>query len=285
MKRQIALFTLFLIMSNCSELSQILKQVNIQKPTAEIQNISLEKLSLEKADLLFHIKISNPNPVAIHLAGFDYDLVLNENSFLKGDNGSKIDINASDDGFVNFPLTLNFQNLYNTYQGLKEADEILYTLNLGLNMELPFLGNVRIPISKSDQLPTVKIPGIQVKSINMDQLSLTKADMILQIEVDNPNKWALNLNKMNYNLIVNSKKWAVGDLSQKVSVQGKEKSILEIPFSLNYLDVGASVFSMIKNNQNFNYQLSGSADIGSSLKILQNFNFPFEKVGSIQLGQ
>jgi len=286
MKRILILIVAFtLILSNCSELTQILEQVNIKKPAAEIAGISLQNLSLDKVDLLFDIKITNPNPVGINMAGFDYDLVLNDNSFLKGEDGSKIDVKANGNGSIKFPLTVNFKDLYNSYKDLKDADEILYTLNLGLNVNLPVLGNIRVPVSKSDKFPTIKIPNIKLKTIKMDKLSLTKADFNLQIEVDNPNKWNLNLNKMDYNLVVNDKNWAVGNLTEKLNVNGKEKSVLEIPFSLNYLDVGASVFNMIRNNQNFEYKLTGNADVGSSIKFLQNFDFPFEKGGTIKLSK
>ena len=282
MKKIIPIIVLItLMLSQCSELTQILEKVNIKKPTAEISGITLQNLSIEDADLLFDIKIKNPNPVGVKFAGFDYDLILAENSFLKGDDNSKLDIEANGTGSIQFPLTLNFSDLYATYKNLKDQDEIDYTLNLGLEVDLPVLGTVRIPISKSDVLPTLKIPNIKLEGINIKKLNLTSADFLVKIDVGNPNKWSLNMNKLNYNLIINDKTWALGEITEQLNLEGKNVNSIEIPFTLKYLDVGASVYGMLKNNQSFKYKLEGNADVSSSIKYLKNFAFPFEKDGEI----
>ncbi len=276
---------LLLILSQCSELTQILEGLTVQKPTAEVAGISLQNLSPQDADLLFNIKVSNPNSVGIKLSGFDYNLLLQDNSFLKGDEGSEIDIAANSNGVIKFPLTVNFNDLYNTYQNLKNEDEINYTLDLGLNVDLPVLGMVRVPVSKSDKLPTLKIPGVKLKTIKLDNFSLTKASFNLQFEVNNPNQWNLNLNKMDYNLVVNNKKWAVGNITEQIKVKSRDKNLVKIPFTINYLDVGSSVFNMIKNDAVFDYKFTGNADVGSSVKFLESFSFPFEKSGSVNLAR
>jgi len=285
--KQLSLISLLLllILSQCSELTQILEGLTVQKPTAEVAGISLQNLSPQDADLLFNIKVSNPNSVGIKLSGFDYTLLLQDNSFLKGDEGSEIDIAANSNGVIKFPLTVNFNDLYNTYQNLKNEDEINYTLDLGLNVDLPVLGMVRVPVSKSDKLPTLKIPGVKLKTIKLDNFSLTKASFNLQFEVNNPNQWNLNLNKMDYNLVVNNKKWAVGNITEQIKVKSRDKNLVKIPFTINYLDVGSSVFNMIKNDAVFDYKFTGNADVGSSVKFLESFSFPFEKSGSVNLAR
>jgi len=276
---------LLLILSQCSELTQILEGLTVQKPTAEVAGISLQNLSPQDADLLFNIKVSNPNSVGIKLSGFDYNLLLQDNSFLKGDEGSEIDIAANSNGVIKFPLTVNFNDLYNTYQNLKNEDEINYTLDLGLNVDLPVLGMVRVPVSKSDKLPTLKIPAVKLKTIKLDNFSLTKASFNLQFEVNNPKQWNLKLDKMDYNLVVNNKKWAVGNITEQIKVKSRDKNLVKIPFTINYLDVGSSVFNMIKNDAVFDYKFTGNADVGSSVKFLESFSFPFEKSGSVNLAR
>lgn len=284
MKKLILIFTLILIfLPHCSELTQILKSVGVQKPTAKIDNITLQNLNLEAADLLMNIEIANPNQVDIKLAGFDYELELADNSFLKGNEGSELDIPANSTGMLKFPLTLNYQDIYKTYQNLKDKDEINYTIHLGLDVNLPVLGAVRVPISKSDKLPTLKRPSVRLSNLKLNNFSLTNATFNLELRVDNPNQWTLNLNDMDYNLVVNNTKWAVGEISEKVAIKSNNTSIIQIPFALNYLDVGSSVFSMIKNNSDFEYKLTGNADVGSSIKFLENFSFPFEKSGRVNL--
>ena len=73
-----------LILTNCAELMKIAQQGNIQKPAVRVSSARLAGLSFDKADLIFDIEISNPNSIGVSLAGFDYDLLLNGQSFLKG---------------------------------------------------------------------------------------------------------------------------------------------------------------------------------------------------------
>ena len=63
---------------SCATLNTILNQMNVQKPTVEITNAQISDLSYDDLNLLFDIQIKNPNTVGINLAGFDYELLINE---------------------------------------------------------------------------------------------------------------------------------------------------------------------------------------------------------------
>ncbi len=75
------LFVLFLMLSfySCSTLNSILNQMNVKKPTVNITNAKISNLSFNDLDLVFDIQINNPNTIGIYLAGFDYELLINEN--------------------------------------------------------------------------------------------------------------------------------------------------------------------------------------------------------------
>ncbi len=284
MKTIIVLFSLILIFTaSCSELTNVFEQVSIKKPAAKINDIALQKVNLSQATIALNVQISNPNPVNIKLAGFDYDLKIEDNSFVSGNKTDQLSIEAQGTNSIKFPLTLNYKALFNMYNDLKNNDAIDYTIDLGLNVNLPVLGTVRIPVSKSDKLPIMKTPHIQLNALNLTDMSLTKANFVMALKIDNPNKWSLDLNRLSYTLEINNRSWIDGRIPEKINLAGKETSLLKIPFTLNYFDVGKSVYSLIKSERNINYQINGNADIGSSISFLENFDFPYQRSGVIKL--
>jgi LEA14-like dessication related protein len=276
------LITIFSI-NQCAEMINILNQANIQKPVVNLSDVKMTGLSFDSVDLLFHIDIDNPNNVGIKLAGFDYDLQIEDNSFINGkqDNGLAIKANGSE--IIKLPLTLKFKDIYNTFSIVKDLDSVQYKLNSGLSFNLPVLGDIRIPVTKSGNIPTLKLPSINFKKLKMDQIKLTGADLTLQIKVDNHNAFAFILKNIDYKLNVAGTQWIDGKMNQSMNISAKQENIINIPISLNFLSMGQSVYNIVNGNQSLNYSLKGNADMGSSLPLLGDFNIPFNQTGNTNI--
>jgi LEA14-like dessication related protein len=276
------LITVFSI-NQCAEMINILNQANIQKPVVNLSDVKMTGLSFDSVDLLFHIDIDNPNNVGIKLAGFDYDLQIEDNSFINGkqDNGLAIKANGSE--IIKLPLTLKFKDIYNTFSIVKDLDSVQYKLNSGLSFNLPVLGDIRIPVTKSGNIPTLKLPSINFKKLKMDQIKLTGADLTLQIKVDNHNAFAFILKNIDYKLNVAGTQWIDGKMNQSMNISAKQENIINIPISLNFLSMGQSVYNIVNGNQSLNYSLKGNADMGSSLPLLGDFNIPFNQTGNTNI--
>jgi LEA14-like dessication related protein len=261
----------------------LLKKGSIEEPDVKVTKTRLADLSFSQVDLVFDIQIDNPNPVGISLAGFDYDLLLNNISFLKGEQEQALKIKANDVATIQLPLSLLFENIYTTYQRLKNEDIASYTLNTGLTFDLPVLGELRIPVSTSGEFPAIKIPAVSIKYLKMNRLSFTGADFSLAIAIDNPNSFSFIINNLTYNLKVNETLWAEGQTSENMSIPAKEDNTLLIPFTLNLMQIGSAIYQEINQGKRFNYQLSGEANMSGSQAILDHINLPFDIAGKIDL--
>ena len=272
-----------LILTHCAELMKIAQQGNVQKPAVRVSSARLAGLSFDQADLIFDIEISNPNSVGVSLAGFDYDLLLNNQSFLKGDQKDKTEIKANDIATLQLPLSLNYANIYQTYQSLKNSDDVTYKLDTGFSFDMPILGPVRVPVSTSGQVPMVKLPRLSVKSIKLDRLNLTGADFDISLGIDNPNAWGLVVNALQYGLKINGTEWISGQTNERLQLNEKGESVLHLPFSLSFLKIGSSVYNIIANGKGLNYTFTGQTDLSSSLEMLGDFKLPFDLSGKIDL--
>ncbi|MEN8168373.1 MAG: LEA type 2 family protein, partial [Pseudomonadota bacterium] len=232
-------------------------------------------------DLAFDVGVSNPNPVAIALAGLDYDLQLEGSSFMQGDQPLGMTMPANGNSQVEVPLRLGFQQLFNSYHHLKERNETGYELLLGLAFDLPVLGRVRLPVKYSGRLPVPKIPKIKVSSINLQQLSMSGADLQLELDVDNPNAFSLLLNRLNYNLELNGHQVSDGLMSKSVQVAEGGKGRIKLPLSLNFLQLGSGLYSALTRDESLSYKLTGELDATSSNALIGAFRLPVINSGTL----
>lgn len=278
----IGLFLILLFFLGCATLQQI---ANIQEPKLDVQNVRFTGMSFDAIDLAFDISIQNPNALSASLAGFDFDFQINDASFLKGQQNQQLTIQAMGESKIEIPITLNFKELYNTYQALKNQDSSAYKILCGLSFNLPVLGATRIPVSKSGNLPNLKLPDVSIGSLKLNKISLSGADLDLKLNVKNANTFSFLLNKLNYDFAVNGKTWVKGLSQNQMQVREKGESTVSIPISLNFLEVGTAIYQMINGNQKLDYQLKGDLDLNTSLPLLKQVNLPLDRVGQINISR
>ena len=271
---------LLLILFSCATLQEIAK---VQQPRVNVQNVRFTGMSFDAIDLAFDVAIHNPNPFGAKLSGFDYDFFLNENSFLKGQQNSQLNIEALGQSTVEIPLTLNFKDIYNTYQSLKNQDSTTYKIACGLAFDLPVLGPIRIPVSRSGKVPMLKLPDVKIGSLKLNKITFSSADLELKLKVDNPNSFNFLLNRLNYDFAINGKTWAKGITQNQMQIQEKGESAISIPVSLNFMQMGRTVYGIITGDQKLNYELKGDLDLNTSIPMLGQVNLPIDRVGEINI--
>jgi LEA14-like dessication related protein len=257
--------------------------MQVKKPTVQITKAKISKLNFDNLDLLFDIQIDNPNTVGINLASFDYDLLINENSFISGNQSDELKIDAQNSSTIQLPVTLKFLDLYNTFNDLKNNNESKYQIKCGLNFNLPVLGNTRIPISKSGDIPLLKLPKISFNSVKLQSIGLTGANLMLEVKFQNPNAFSMLIDQMKYNFQVNGKKWLSGKATQKTQTSQNGESLIQIPVSLDFLQMGSSMYQLIAGGKNLNYNFSGNLDINNSHPLLNSMSLPFDEKGTFDI--
>lgn len=256
-----------------------------KKPLVSFQGVHLDKLSFNSVDLLFDLKVENPNAFGVALAGFDYEFFINKNRFLNGVQDERQNIAANAISTVQFPLGLDFASLYNTFSDLKNADSTTYQVNLGFSFDVPILGVIKAPISKTGTFPLFKLPKITMGSIKLNKLNLTGAELLLNLNLDNPNAFSATLNRLNYALSIGGQQVASGLTSQSIQVDQKAASQITIPISLNFLQSGRTIYNILTRNEDFDYKIIGDFDLSTSLQNLGTIKVPFDRSGKINLTQ
>ncbi|MCU7917813.1 MAG: LEA type 2 family protein [Candidatus Thiodiazotropha sp. (ex Epidulcina cf. delphinae)] len=281
-RQALLLILLFLLMllQGCTTFEQVMEG---QKPTAQVEGVKVTGLDFEGVDLAFDLKVDNPNPFSINLAGLDYDLKLLDSSLVRGEQPMGLSLAASGNSQVKVPLRLGFQQLMSTYQQLKRVDRASYRLDLGLGFDIPVLGRVRIPVNYAGDFPLPKMPDIKVRSLDVRQLTMNGAKLLLQLEVDNPNSFSLLLERLNYNLKLNGFALGKGLLNQPLDIKRNGSGVMNLPLSLDFMQAGMGLYSALLSKSGIEYELNGSMDASASDPALSTFQIPLDKQGQVKL--
>jgi len=274
------LLLLMLILSSCAELTQYTETI---KPTARLTGMHLADINFEQADLVFDLAVENKNPVALDLAGMDYDLKIANQSLVSGVTARALKIKANGTSPVQLPITLKFADLKKLPGELWNKDTFTYQLDTKFNLNLPVIGNYTIPVSKQGELPVPKIPEIKVKNVNVKKLSFTSADLVTQVEITNPNAFNLVMSDFDYQLNIDQQTWGKGNLTEKNIIPEKGKAVINIPVKLDLLSAGQSAYKVLLNKSPIEYQLIGNLTLDTSIELLRNYKMPLDVKGTAAL--
>jgi len=283
MKKLVIFGFILIALNGCAELLNLLKMSSIKKPTAQITNTKVSGLSFSEIDLMFDVKIDNPNNVAVDLAGLDYNLKINNNALVNGDQKEPLSINAMASSDLKIPISINYNDLYQAIKSLKEQDNSQFDFTGGLSFNLPVLGDVRVPISASGNIPLLKLPKIKVNKVALKSYSWSSASLELDMEISNNAGMNLVFDKLNYGLAIAGQSWVDGILTEKISLNPNGEKNVKIPFKLNFIEMGRSLYDIIVGDEELNYSLEGSADVLIDHPLFKKETFEFKDLSKIKI--
>jgi LEA14-like dessication related protein len=278
--KNILVLTFITYLSGCAELA---KHTETIKPTAKLAGAHIANISFDKVDLVFDLEVENKNPIALDLAGLDYDFKVENQSLVSGVTAKAIKLKANGTSPVQLPVTLKFDDLKKLPGEIWDKDRLAYDLQTTFNIMLPIIGNYAIPVAKQGELPVPKVPDIKVKDVKIKKLNFTSADIVAQVEVNNPNDFSMVLKSFNYNLNINQKNWGQGEITQSSEIPKRGKGVIEIPLKLDLFSIGSAAVALLQNKSPVEYQLTGNATVDTGLELLKGYDLPIDIKGTTSL--
>ena len=258
-----ALLLLFFI-TGCAALKDL---ANIQKPTLTYSNMSVQSINFNEAELLFNFDVNNPNPLGITASGYSYDFLVNNNSFLSGNQDKDVKIGSGSKSVLQVPVKIQYSELLNSFRSLPGNDEFKYGLNTEFVFDIPGLGQQRLPSNITGSLPLPKIPRIEFSGFDVSIKSPNRADLELKISIDNPNRFPILLNSASYVLNVNGKEWLNTTYTEAVRVTADDRSEIVIPVQLNAVQMGSVLFDLMRGRDyELDYSLQGNMNVGAEIE-------------------
>jgi LEA14-like dessication related protein len=138
-----------------------MQALGLQKPTAQLKGLQFDKVTLEAATLVFNVEVDNPYPVALPLTNLDYGLTSNTKPLFSGKAEAAGSIPAKSSQTLSLPVSVTYLDLINAFKGIKPGMSIPYKAQMGLSMDTPALGNLRLPLQKEGELSVPSIPDLK----------------------------------------------------------------------------------------------------------------------------
>ncbi|NLW04916.1 MAG: hypothetical protein GX029_06795 [Pseudomonadaceae bacterium] len=276
------LLGVFLI-TGCSVLEKSGAWVN---PEVKVASSRLVGLTLTKALLEVELDVSNPNRYPLVLGALDFQLDLQGAKILAGQQLQGNSLAAGKTQQIILPLEIEFSELSSFVTNLSDLNALAYLVSGGMSFDIPVAGPLRVPYETKGEIPIPRIPKFSLAGVEQKRLSLTGADLVVSVELDNPNAFDLLVNQLQYSLKLNGHSITSGGLADSIKVAADGKSKVDIPVNLSFGLSSVGVFyNLLKTGGDLDYELDLNSELGSSLPLLSSFPFDAKREGKVQLSK
>ncbi|MFC3852300.1 LEA type 2 family protein [Salinispirillum marinum] len=254
-----------------------------QEPEVNILSSRLVGLSPTAAQLETRVEINNPNLFAITMGALDYELTVNERRVVAGEQRQGNTLAAGGSTVVSLPIEVVFTDVLSLVSELQQADRFAYAMVGGMSFDVPVFGRVRVPLAAQGEVPIPRLPAVQVVGLRAERLSLSSADLVLNLALTNPNAFGLRLDQFTYELALNQSSVASGKVQQTVSLNEGGQAVVEVPIRLLFIDAGLALYDALLRGQTLDYGLAFESQVGTGLPIMDAFPFSVVQDGRVQL--
>jgi len=247
-----------LLLSTCQTLSAV-----IQEPIVSFHSAEMTKIDFNGAEFLCKIQVDNPNAFTIPFPEVGWELFLNANSFISGVFKNNQSIGARGTTLVNVPVRLNYVDVFNTFKSLMGSRQTAYKIALNTKFSIPVIGDKVWHFEYGGELPMLQLPKLSAPSMKIDSVNLTRAEILVTVNVENPNAFQLPPPKIAYEFLVNRNSFIKSSMETAGSLAASSVTPVSIRFSVNYADLYRSFQS-----------LSNLSEVPSLLQLIPDFGVP-----------
>ncbi|XP_050235565.1 desiccation-related protein At2g46140 [Mercurialis annua] len=249
--------------------------IGFGKPTADVTDIHIPLINLEKADLVVDVLIKNPNPVPIPLIDINYLIESDGRKLVSGLIPDAGTIHAHGEETVKIPLTLIYDDIKSTYNDIEPGSIIPYRIKVDLLVDVPVFGRITLPLEKTGEIPIPYKPDIDIEKIRFERFSFEETVAVLHLKLENMNDFDLGLNGLDYEVWLSDLSIGSAELAQSTTLVKKEISYIDIPITFRPKDFGSAMWDMIRG-KGTGYTMKGHINVDTPFGAMK---LPISKEG------
>ncbi|MFP4377435.1 MAG: LEA type 2 family protein [Spirochaetales bacterium] len=257
--------------------------LDVREPSARVESLRITALSFSDVELTADIAIDNPNAIGVSLSSFSYDVLVEGNRLVSGREDTGLSIAAQASSNVTLPVVLSYEEIRRVVQASRQQDELAYAVSIDLSFELPVLGTVTLPVERDGLLPVVRLPRVAVTSLALESIGLTGAELVLGVQVDNPNGFAFDLSALDYQLTVQDQVWVAGEVDRGRTLTPRGTEEFNLAFSLSFSALGRAVRDVLLGDDEIRYEFDGAIAVAPELPLLGPTTIPLNLSGALPL--
>jgi LEA14-like dessication related protein len=243
-------------------------------PSIGMAAVHITDIDAEKIKLLGEITLYNPLPVDMETEKLNYTIYIDSVKVIEDAYEKTIQIRSSDSSTLILPIQILATPLTQVikYINTNDIDSAHFTIDASFMVKVPIAGTRAFNVNVTKKLPTLRIPKIKVKDINLNAFKLKSNGMDIELEVFNPNLYPIKMNNGKFEFIIEDAMHMGGVLEKHINIPGKESKLISMHAEFmegKMLKTGWKILLDKKDTQ-FTCKFTGKLD--SENKLLRESN-------------
>jgi len=233
-------FLAFVLLTNCQSL-----MAAFQDPVVSLHSVELTNININGARLLCKVQVENRNSFEIPFPETDWEFFINSNSFISGTVKNNQRIKGRSTTIIDVPVSLDYLEVINTFRSLVGSQQIGYKVALGVNFLLPVLGDKTWQFEHEGVVPMPQLPRLSAPSMSIGSRDLTGAEIIVSMNLINPNVFDLPSPKIAYDFMINRNSFIKGAIENEGTLAASSTTPVSFRLLVNYADLLRSFVSLV----------------------------------------
>ena len=253
----IVLVIFSLLFTTCQSLQGV-----IQEPLVTLHSVELININFTGIEILCKLNVENRSPVPVPFPDIDWELFINDNSFLKGNIISHdTTLKARGTSIVDVPVSLTYVEFFNVFQSLRNSKSAEYKVAIGASFEIPVIGELAFNFEHSGSFPVLQIPKFTAPSFKIDAIDFTKVQVSFSVNVENENEFDLPAPQIISDFLVNRNPYLQGISVSAAPLAADAVTPLVVGLTVEYADL-FRVFANLLNAGEVPSVLNLNGDFG-----------------------
>ncbi|MDR0315529.1 MAG: LEA type 2 family protein, partial [Treponema sp.] len=120
-------------------------------------------------------------------------------------------------------------------------------------------------------------PVLSLQSVAISKITFTAADLLCKVKVENPNAIDIPFPEVGWEIFINKNSFITGIIKNNQSLKPRRSTVIDVPISLNYLEV-FNTFRSLKGSKQADYRVTLAAKIPLPIMGDKVFNFAHEGI-------
>ncbi len=120
-------------------------------------------------------------------------------------------------------------------------------------------------------------PSFAIRGVTLRPLSFTQMNLLLDLEIKNPNRFDLNLQSFEYIVYLNNEEIGNGRLEKELLIPSSSTTQIQVSVAAKFKDMSGSLKAILTQGD-LPYKIEGKADVRAAFGSRE---FPFSKEGRI----
>jgi LEA14-like dessication related protein len=251
-------------------------------PRVELSDVEITSLTAEKTEMTLRMLIKNQIPLSFTADSVQYKLFINNVEVAKDHYRKSFTLGSNDSSWVSLPITIFNHDLVSVLDSDKrnEKDSVEYRLQVSFYASNFF--NKHFDLTIKRELPSIVIPTIKEEHYHIDSLNFSRAAIRILFAVTNQNTFALKAKNIAYRFSIENHQWVEGAIPGLTDIRAKGFTELTIPVRLSFLEVGKTIFDLLKKGDDVRYKLNLTFKIESGDNMIKNSKVMLVSEGTVK---